>query len=58
VYGDEALSRARVFEWHNRFREGRETTEDDETSCRTCATHTPRTFRDCETFCNKIVNLP
>jgi hypothetical protein len=40
------------------FREGRETTEDDETSGRMCTTHNPRTFRGCEIFCNNIVKLP
>lgn len=30
VFGDNALSRARVFEWHKRFTEGREEVEDDE----------------------------
>ena len=29
VYGDEALSRARVFDWHKRFKEGQEEVEDD-----------------------------
>ncbi|KAJ8942412.1 hypothetical protein NQ318_014459 [Aromia moschata] len=29
VYGNDGLSRAQVFEWFKRFKEGRETTEDD-----------------------------
>ncbi|KAJ8959029.1 hypothetical protein NQ318_022283 [Aromia moschata] len=29
VYGNECLSRTHVFEWFKRFKEGRETTEDD-----------------------------
>ena len=29
VYGEEALSRTRAFEWHKRFKEGREEVEDD-----------------------------
>ena len=29
VYGDEALSRARVFDWHKCFKEGQEYVEDD-----------------------------
>ncbi|KAJ8956287.1 hypothetical protein NQ318_015023, partial [Aromia moschata] len=29
VYGNECLSRTQVFEWFQRFKEGRETTEDD-----------------------------
>lgn len=34
VHGDEAMSRSRVFEWFARFRDGRESTEDDERSGR------------------------
>lgn len=30
VYGDESLSRARVFEWHKRFSDGRDSVEDNE----------------------------
>ena len=29
VYGDEEMSRSRVFEWHKQFKEGREDVEDD-----------------------------
>ncbi|KAJ8961894.1 hypothetical protein NQ318_021512 [Aromia moschata] len=29
VYGNECLSRTQIFEWFKRFKEGRETTEDD-----------------------------
>ena len=29
VYGDDAMSQARVFEWHRRFKEGRKDVEDD-----------------------------
>jgi len=28
VYGDDVMSRPRVFEWHKRFREGREEVDD------------------------------
>ena len=34
VYGDETMSRSRVFEWHKRFKEGREDVEDDSRSGR------------------------
>jgi len=30
AYGDAALSRTIIFEWHKRFREGRESVKDDE----------------------------
>ena len=29
VYGNNLMSRSRVFEWHKRFSEGREEVEDD-----------------------------
>ena len=32
VYKEETMSRAHVFEWHKRFREGREECEDDQSS--------------------------
>ena len=34
VYGDETMSRSCVFEWHKRFKEGREDVEDDSRSGR------------------------
>jgi len=34
AYGDAALSRTTIFEWHKRFREGRESVKDDELSGR------------------------
>jgi len=41
VYGDAALLHSRVFEWHKRFNEGQETTEDDTRSSCPSSTHTP-----------------
>jgi transposase len=41
AYGDNALSRTRVFEWYARFRDGRENLEDDERSGRPTAVRTP-----------------
>ena len=35
-YGDSSMSRTRVFEWHERFVEGREDVEDDPKSGRPC----------------------
>ena len=29
VYGDDTMSRTRIYEWHRRFKEGREEVEDD-----------------------------
>ena len=40
VYGDDAMSRTRVFEWHKRFANGREDVEDDPKSGRPSSTRT------------------
>jgi len=40
VYGDETMSRSRVFEWHKRFREGRQDVEDDPRSGRPSTSRT------------------
>ena len=40
VYGDECMSRTRVFEWAKRFKEGRETVADDPYGGSTCTTRT------------------
>ena len=41
VYGDDTISRTRLFEWHTRFKEGRQEVEDDHRSGRpsTSKTH-------------------
>jgi histone-lysine N-methyltransferase SETMAR len=50
AYGDSALSRARVYEWHRRFFEGRDNVEDDERSGRpTTATDIKTTARLADT---------
>ncbi|KAG5320943.1 GVQW3 protein, partial [Acromyrmex heyeri] len=41
AYGENSLSRARVFEWYKRFSEGRESTEDDQR--RPVSVSTPQT---------------
>ena len=40
VYGDAMMSRTRIFEWHKRFREGREDVEDDPKSGRPTTSRT------------------
>ena len=40
AYGDQAMSRARVFEWHRRFREGEEDVEDKPRSGRPSSSKT------------------
>lgn len=40
VYGKECMSRARVFEWHKRFSEGRDDVEDDDRCGRPCTSRT------------------
>ena len=42
AYGNEAMSRARCFEWHARFKKGRTSLEDDERSGRTSTSSTPK----------------
>jgi len=42
AYGNEALSRARCFEWHASFKRGRTSLEDDERSGRPCTSSTPK----------------
>jgi len=43
AYRNEAMSRARCFEWHARFKRGRTSLEDDERSGRTSRRPTPKT---------------
>ena len=40
VYGDDTMSRTRLFEWHRRFKEVREEVEDDHTSGKPCTSRT------------------
>ena len=40
VYGDATMSRTRIFEWHKRFREGKEDMEDDPRSGRPTTSRT------------------
>ena len=41
VYGNEAMCRATCFEWHARFKRGRTSLEDDESSGRPSTSSTP-----------------
>jgi len=49
AYGDAALSRRTIFEWHKRFREGRESVKEDERSGR------PTTSRSDDNIFDKMV---
>jgi len=40
AYGEDCMSHARVFEWHKRFSEGRESLKDDDRPGRPCTTVT------------------
>ena len=40
VYGDDTMSSTRLFEWHRRFKEGREKVEDDHRSGRPSTSRT------------------
>ncbi|KAG5337601.1 MOS1T transposase, partial [Acromyrmex charruanus] len=42
AYGENSLSRARVFEWYKRFSEGQESTEDDQRPGRPVSVSTPQ----------------
>ena len=43
IYGDDTMSRTRLFEWHRRFKEGREEVENDHTSGRPSISRTNET---------------
>ena len=51
VYGDDTMSRIRLFEWHRRFEEGREEVEDDRRSGRPS---TSRTHENVEGVIQKV----
>ena len=53
VYGDDAMSRTRLFEWHRRFKEGREEMEDDLRSGRPS---TSRTDKNVEHVRQKVLS--
>ena len=53
VYGDATMPRTRIFEWHKRFREGREDVEDDPRSGRPT---TSRTNENVERVREKVGN--
>ena len=48
VYGKETMSRARVFEWHKRFCEGREEVEDNPKSGRPVSVKTDMNIQWCK----------
>ena len=43
IYGDDTMSRTRLFKWHSRFKEGREEVEDDYRSGRPSTSRTDKT---------------
>lgn len=48
AYGDDALSRTTVFEWHRRFREGRQSAEDDALAGAPTSSSTPKSIHAVE----------
>jgi hypothetical protein len=54
-YGDNSLSRTRVFEWYARFRDGREHLEDGERSGRPTAVPTSDTIETVRELVSTIV---
>ena len=51
VYGDDTMSRTRLFEWHRRFKQGREEVEDDHRSGKPS---TSRTDKNAERVRQKV----
>lgn len=51
AYGKDAFSRSQVFEWHTRFREGRQDVHDDQRSGRQSTSHS-------DTNVQKVGDLP
>ena len=51
VYGKERMLRARVSEWHQRFRKDRTDVEDHESSGRPTASKTTNNIREIEKSC-------
>jgi len=54
VHGDDAILRARAFEWHRRFKEGREDVEDDTRSGKPA---TSRTEENVALFRQKVMEI-
>ena len=54
VYGVEAVGRKCVYEWFKRFREGKETTEDEPRSGRPSTSGIPEIIKKCDKCWYKI----
>jgi hypothetical protein len=50
AYGADAMKKSSVFEWHKRFKEGREDVKDDERTAR------PKSHRTDEMFTSSFLN--
>nr|CAH7729373.1 unnamed protein product [Callosobruchus chinensis] len=55
VFGDNCMSRTRVFEWHKRFSEGREEVEDDERTGRPVTSRIEEIYNEEEEMYNSLV---
>ena len=53
AYGDDAMSRARCFEWHSRFKNGRTSLKDDERSGRLSTSTSPEIVHEVERIVQK-----
>ena len=53
VFGASCMNRASVFEWHKRFREGRESVKDDESRGRSKEVNTPEMIGHIKNFMDK-----
>ena len=53
AFGASCMNRASVFEWHKRFKEGRESVRDDETCARSKEVNTPELIGQMKNFMDK-----
>ena len=58
AFGASCMNRASVFEWHKRFKEGREFVRDDERSGRSKEISTPKLFGQIKKFMDKDCRVP
>ncbi len=53
AFGEPCMNRASVFEWHKRFKEGRESVRDDEMCGRSKEVNTPELIGQIKNFMDK-----
>jgi hypothetical protein len=58
AYGNEAMRRARRFEWHARFKRGRSSLEEDKRSGQTSTSSTTKNWKQFGGLCMRILGEP